>query len=179
MRLKNLKFYYSVGASILSVFLLAALALFMYGKIISLKANLFEIENQIGAFDLKQKNARDFKIFLETRSADFAVIDTAFVDENSLIKFIEDVEKVAKESRVTLKVTTSGRTSPNAKNPPEFSLSASGNFENTLQYLLLLENMPYELVFKRINLASQAVGGQQSGGIWRASYQLRLESFSF
>ncbi|MBI4136369.1 MAG: hypothetical protein HY481_02380 [Candidatus Vogelbacteria bacterium] len=102
---------------------------------------------------------------LETSAGYLAKVRAAFVSRESLIKFIEELEAVARESDVnlTLDEPVIGQTSLT------LSLKVDGSFVNLYRWLARLENLPYPLTFERINL--RAAAG------WSGDISLALDSF--
>ncbi len=104
---------------------------------------------------------------LAASAEDLTKVRSAFVSRQSLIKFIEELETVARESGVnlTLDEPVLGPTSLT------LSLKVGGSFINLYRWLGRLENLPYQLTFERINLKAGAGAG------WSGDLSLVLGSF--
>lgn len=102
---------------------------------------------------------------LETSAPDRAAIAAAFVTRSGLIKFIEELESVGRESGVDLTLSEPVIETQSLK----LSLDVRGQFSNLYRFLARLENLPYQLVFNQVNLTTTAG--------WRGELDLTLTSF--
>ena len=66
------------------------------------------------------------------------------------IKFIEKIEELADFANVVFKIQSVDL--PNNGNSPVFQLRGVGEFKQLFYYLELVENLPYQVVFKQVNL---------------------------
>jgi hypothetical protein len=111
------------------------------------------------------ESLRRFWGSLETQ---LAAVEGQFIDKDMTVDFIEEIESVARQTDVALKVT-------GAQDSPDIvvSFTGEGNFRNLLQFQLLLENLPHKLFFNKFSIYKKSVA---SGESWLIDAAVKLES---
>lgn len=154
-----------------------ALAALVFQKLTALKGELSAINKEIVMLDSKQRNIKSLKSALSELTDRPKRLDNLFIDEKSLVRFIEDLEALAKESGVELKVNSAVLPQTPEELGPTFEFSAAGEFKNLFKYQRLLETAPYQLVFEKIETAK--VLGVKKGPAWSVNYKLKVLSYLF
>lgn len=162
------------------IFLLASLiifaALLVFGMLLLrqlglLAQELSGIRAELLGLDLKLKNLKTFEKILAETEARRRSIERIFVSPRELADFIEDLEKVGRESRVELQVESAAINEVRGENP-SFRLKTEGDFESVFRSLFLTENLPYELAFSEVRL-------EKKESSWSGFYVLKLVSYEF
>ncbi len=101
-------------------------------------------------------------------------IDSIFLMEEDIVKFIETLEDLGKKTGILIKISSAeiGKGSEN----PKIRISANGSFQNIFHYILLLENMPNQIVFDNLNLVKKASDSEKKGE-WEADIEISIKSF--
>src|SRR3989344_809666 len=149
MIIKNSKLL--LPASIVFLITLALCLIFLYKILERFASESGETRERIAIFNSKLK---DLKIF-----------------EN----FIEDLEGVGRDSGVDVRVESANLAASPKDAGPSLHLEARGNFSSVFKYSLLLENLPYEIVFEKIDI--DKVVGEDAP--WRGDYIIKLLSYEF
>jgi len=102
---------------------------------------------------------------LDASAGDRARIAALFINRDSLINFIEELETAASESGVNYKL---GEPTIEAT-VLKLTLQISGSFPNIYRLLTRLENLPYRLRLEQIGLAGDVE--------WNGQVAIRLLSF--
>lgn len=102
---------------------------------------------------------------LDASATERARIAALFINRDSLINFIEELEAVARESGVDYKL---GEPTIEAT-VLKLTLQMSGSFPNVYRFLTRLENLPYRLRLEQVDLAGEAE--------WNGQVAIRLLSF--
>ncbi len=177
--MSGLKKYYSLIAALALVLALAIFGALLYSKISSLYRSLVLVKTEVAAVVNRGQGEHEAEAILKSRADDLKAIDYTFVSESSIINFIEKLEQIAKNSNVSLKVSAGNPVSLKDKIGPTFSLEASGDFQNIFRYLLLLENMPYEISFENASIVPKVPISKDLRVGAEASYQIRIKSYIF
>lgn len=119
--------------------------------------NLSELENIQSNYSLYNKA-------LEETQEERKDLDSFIVNKKSAADFISDIEKFAEHAGVQItKSVTLEKASPQAKDSfLHFSVRAKGDIDDVFYFMLLEENMPYKLRFKKFAIAMSDAGGNSS-----------------
>lgn len=101
-------------------------------------------------------------------------LDARFLTEDQTISFIEQIEKLAGHSGIELSPTSI------SKNPTagtlDLSVKVSGNYTNLMNYLELIENMPYNIITQKIKIkqsqSRESLKGKEPEWIGELSFSL-------
>lgn len=102
-------------------------------------------------------------------------IDSVFLKEEDMIKFIEILEGLGKKTGVFVKISSAeiGKGSDN----PRFRITTRGPFQNIFHYIVLLENLPNQIAFDNLNFIKKA-GGDEKNSEWESDIEISVISFS-
>lgn len=142
-----------------------------YQNISGAKERIGVLRGEATTAEAKQKNIRNLTKTLEDISDKKSEVDSVFVDEKSVVKFIEDLERLAKLSGVSLQILSASLPVNAAEGKPGFNLNLGGQFGGLFKFLALLENMNYQLKVETANF--QALGKKD----WGLQVNLRLLSY--
>lgn len=173
--MKKNNFTLSVIFVAVLIILPLALAGLVFQKLSALEGELSAVEKEIVLLDSKQRNIKSLKGALSGLGERSQRLDNLFIDEKSLVRFIEDLEALAKESGVELKVNSAVLPQVPEELGPTFEFSAAGEFKNLFKYQRLLEDAPYQLVFEKIETTK--VLGVKKGSAWSVNYKLKVISY--
>ncbi len=162
--------------SVLIVLPLAAGGLLLR-RLVTLGQELAWVRTEISVSESKQRNVKSLKNVLQEVSGRQERINDLFIDEKSLVRFIEDLEALAKESGVELKVDSAVLPQSPEEAGPTFEFTASGEFRNLFKYQRTLETSPYQLIFEKIETAKVSREGVKKGPGWSARYKLKVISY--
>lgn len=130
-----------------------------------------------------EKKLAGLKSAMDSLSAfkkESAVVESVFLSEDEMIRVIEGLESISVGSGVKLKINSvSADGAKNSK--PYFSFSVDGSFEQILQYLYSLENLPYLINITKASIVKRGVSiddDKESGpGGWQGIFNIELESY--
>lgn len=84
---------------------------------------------------------------LEKIQADQQLLSGVFLSASTTVPFLERVEETAKQTKVSLKINQA-----ETKTDLHLNLSVTGNFAAVNQFLIAVEQFPYALRLKRLDL---------------------------
>ncbi len=177
--MKKNNFIFSVIFVAVLILLPLALAGLVFKKLSAFQAELSTIEREIVLLDSKQRNIKSLKGVLSKLGERPQRLDNLFIDEKNLVRFIEDLEALAKESGVELKVNSAVLPQTPEEAGPTFEFSAAGEFRQLFKYQRLLETAPYQLVFEKIETTETSREGVKKGPAWSVNYKLKVLSYLF
>ena len=153
--------------------LLAGGGWYVYGSASRAHASAAGLARDIRAAEAKQEATRSIGTAFADIEADRAVIDAAFIDPKTLVRFIENLEGMAARAGVVLSIE-SASLPQTADGYPSFRLTASGSFSGIYRFVALLETMKYFIAFDRVHILKEPAAKQP----WSAAIQFQLLSFS-
>ncbi|MBI2023979.1 hypothetical protein HYT00_01120 [Candidatus Giovannonibacteria bacterium] len=145
---------------------------FLFNKIAYLDKSIAETNDKIFNFRAELINLKSWERFLDETGNERKILSSAFVNEKSLVHFIEDLEKSGRENGVEVEVHAVNL-AEGQNEPPSFRLESAGNFSSVYKYLISLETLPYEIVFRRV------FWDAESEGKWRGVYEINLVSYEY
>jgi len=162
-------------ASIILILNLAALAAWwgFYNEIKKRDKRVVILNQEISLADAKRKNIRNLEQTLQSISREKSEIDDAFVDDASVVRFIEDIEKLSVIADSELEINSASLPARSQDGGPEFGLNLKGSFGRLLKFLAMLEKVNY-----RLEIESARFGGDGKGS-WILQIKLRILSYKF
>lgn len=123
------------------------------------KTRLNEIKSNIKNAENDQKNAHQTETLLKSETERLERINQILIKHSNPLPFIENLEKLAKETKNNLSLDIEEGSSQ--ADELVFRITIQGSEKSALQYLKLLELLPYgtqikEVVFDRLNVSSEA-----------------------
>ncbi|MES3031495.1 MAG: hypothetical protein V4697_03740 [Patescibacteria group bacterium] len=123
---------------------------FLYSHIVGQAQNSAHAVRAVGLeTERKQQEGQILKIYEETQ-ADRTKIFESLVQEDEIVQFIEEVEKIGPASSTTLELSalTTGEGLIQAH------LNIKGSWSGVMRALTLIENVPYSITLKDLRLTS-------------------------
>ena len=151
--------------------LLSAGGWYVYASASRAHASAAGLAEAIRAAEAKQEAARTIGTAFADIEDDRATIDAAFIDPQTQVRFIEDLERMADRAGVALSIE-SASLPQSADGYPSFRLTASGSFSDVYRFLALLETMKFFIAFDGVQLKK---ADKQP---WSAAIQFQLLSFT-
>ena len=107
------------------------------------------------------------------------ILDSFFIDPNTVVIFLESLEELGRKTGVSVSIISVKEGEAEKKSdllsgtiaPLSVKLTADGSFKNVYNFLTLLENAPYEIVFDRIQLLKDEETG------WSGEFNIVLQSY--
>lgn len=124
--------------------------------------------------EAQRENLQSLEAFIGNIAADQERIAGVFVSEQTLVRLIERLERLAGEAGISLAIQEA-RLPKNADERLSIRFSTVGNFRDTMQYLLLIEHAPYQLQFTGVEI--QKNDTKEHNDEWNAHYQFNVLSF--
>jgi len=173
MIIKNSKLL--LPASIVFLITLALCLIFLYKILERFASESGETRERIAIFNSQLKDLKIFENYIADTKNERFLIEKTFINRDELVTFIEDLEGVGRDSGVDVRVESANLAASPKDAGPSLHLEARGNFSSVFKYSLLLENLPYEIVFEKIDI--DKVGGEDAP--WRGDYIIKLLSYEF
>lgn len=107
-------------------------------------------------------------------------LNAVFIEQKDVLNFIKEIEALAKESGVEMEFRSVDISKNDEGEKPVFQFKASGAFPDIFHYLVLLENVKYQVIFDNISFQEKGVVESSSGSdvMWEANFSLRLLSYN-
>ncbi|MCX6736375.1 MAG: type 4a pilus biogenesis protein PilO [Candidatus Parcubacteria bacterium] len=104
-----------------------------------------------------------------------ALLNEHLITPSQTLTFIEQIESLGKQSLADVQVTSVA--SPKKKGEPFLlEFTASGGFENIYRLFSLVEEMPYRVTIRKVNLLANPPSNELPSS-WRASFTIVLDSY--
>lgn len=170
--MKNIKnkFVVSIILVVSVNLLLFFVVVFLWNGISSKKKLVLDIKEQLVLYEKRIDHVNQLEQILEETEEARLKIEPLFVDEDSMVVFIEELESLADNVGVELEIKGVRFVGEDKK--PLFTLSANGSFENIYYFITLLENMTYIAEFSKVDIDKGS--GPDN---WASLLELKLLSF--
>ena len=134
------------------------------------KSNVDEANHRIKTIEKQIEESRSLESFLKEIEEDKKRIKSIFLTEDVVVNFIRDLEVLARNSGVVMKLTAIDIDNVQKLGGAHFRLSVNGRFSEVYRYLTLLENIEYQVSIKAAHL-------QESNDSWLGNFEIILNSF--
>lgn len=146
---------------------------FLYGQIKAKRDKIVALTGEALNADLKRKNIQGLDRSLNSIVQEKTKVEAAFAGEKELVRFIEDVERLAALSGITLEIKSASLPLDPKEKGPVFTLNIKGGFGQAFRFLTLLESANYEIIFEEARLNKSEEAG------WAGQVRLKLLSYKF
>ena len=133
-------------------------------------SKLSEIEAQIIELEGERKQTRSLERILEDRGRDLERINAFFVDRERPIKFIEELENLAKTTGNLIALGVDNPTSSGQDLP--FRITLDGSEASVSKYLKLFELLPYDIRIEDFSYQKITEGDKPAGVDTRLTLQI-------
>jgi len=127
-----------------------------------------ETLKELALIEAKIKNKGDLKLILPETKDEREKINSAFLNDQEVINFIEVLEDISEKSKSNLEISSIKK----ENDTRVFNIVISGPFKNVLQYIMLLENTPYQPDILRANMNID-----QEKELWNARLNIGINNF--
>lgn len=134
--------------------------------------SVFESKENLVSFEKRTSGLNEIRKELETNQEGFAIVESVFLDNDSLVDFIKELEYLAAQCGVEIKIRNVSFREGGQGDVPFFGLNLSGDFSSVYRYVFLLENSKYQVSVDRVNFQN-ADGGK----MWEANLDISILSF--
>ena len=144
--MKNIQKQKSIVAIAISFFLIIASIAgtwFLYREMRGIKTEIQTIRDGIALLEAENGAIRDFQTIRSRRADDIKRINNFFIEKDRPLDFIEAIESLGRITRSTLAIDAGGI--DKESDYFTFRLAIDGDPENTLNFLSLLEQIPYTI----------------------------------
>ena len=145
----------------------------LYNEIRNKDERIASIRQDIVLQEAKQKNIKQLDQTLGSIVPEKSKIDRVFADSGSIVKFIEDLEKLTVLSGAELEILSGAFPAKAEEGGPFFTLNVKGGFNRVFKFLSLLEKMSYQIRVEGARF------GSDEAGAWSSQIKLRMLSYKF
>ncbi len=170
MTISKKKFFISVSVVALANLVLVFAAVFLWSVIGAKKSSVSLVKRQLASYEKRIEQVNKLNDTLRIAEENYSKIKPMFINSNSMVDFIEDMESLAESAGVSLEIK--GVRFDEKQNKPVFTMALAGSFSDIYHYTVLLENTIYKVEFDGVD-----IGESSSGDIWREVLELKLLSF--
>lgn len=110
------------------------------------EANLEEIKSNVSIYEMDRAAIRLSEKIISEYGFSITRVNEFFIDDKRPINFIEDIQDLAKKTENSIELNL--REGSDQKGWIDFLIKIEGSEKNVLDYLTLLELMPYEIRIK-------------------------------
>ena len=167
--MKNKKFITTIVLVVLLNGAVLAGWLYLFSNLKKQNNFIKEERQKILVSDKKLENSNSLKALMNEIIEEKQKIDSAFLDKESIVNFIEDLESIAGKTGASIKI---GNINDNQeKKGLSFQFNLTGNFNQLFHYLILLEKLPYLINIERMDFKKLAPNE------WGADFEILVNSF--
>ncbi len=168
--MKNKKFITTIVLVVLLNGAVLAGWLYLFSNLKKQNNFIREERQKILVSDKKLENSSSLKILMDEIVDKKQKIDSAFLNKESVVNFIENLESIAGKTGASIKI---GNINIDNQEKKGLSLqfNLTGNFNQLFHYLILLENLPYLINIERMDFKKLAPNE------WGADFEISVNSF--
>ncbi len=160
-----------------SLIIVLILVLFMFEyflltKISDKKESFLKKQEELSFYWQSIENIKNIDKKLTLYKNEIEEIESVFLNETTIINFIERLEYLASKSALILELERVNVPGNQSGEKPIFDLTIKGDFSNIYQYINMLENDIYQLVFEKVFVKESLDFG------WEASLKIKLLSYT-
>jgi len=153
---------------------------FFYRMVNTNKEASLLVEEKWQTEEIRRNSVRSLASFLDGLTEERTLIDAHFVKGSDVVPFLDTVEELAKDVKVSAEIVSVNVSKDNSSLMIE--LKTAGTFEAIYKFILLLENSPYSLSFISAdikNLGTIDVPNTKTvkPPEWAATFQIKVLSF--
>ncbi|MFC1756854.1 hypothetical protein ACFLZC_01690 [Patescibacteria group bacterium] len=165
------KFIIGTGVVVIVNLAFVCLLSFLFVKIGKDLEVLENTKADLAFYNKRIANTNNIKMELQEVYDQRAIVESVFLEELTIVSFIERLEKLANISEIKL-VVRRADIKKNSTDKPIFDISTEGPFSNICNFVSLLEKDSYQVSFERLYLQKN-----ESATNWEGIMGLRLLSF--
>lgn len=168
--MKNKKFITTIVLVVLLNGAVLAGWLYLFSNLKKQNNFIKEERQKILVSDKKLENSNSLKTLMNEIIEEKQKIDSVFLDKESIINFIENLESIAGKTGASIKI---GNINDNQeKKGLSLQFNLTGNFNQLFHYLILLEKLPYLINIERMDFKKLAPNE------WGANFEILVNSFT-
>jgi hypothetical protein len=144
------------------------------------RSAVLEARRGIDIGERRLNNVRSLGALLKDIEKDTEKISATFLNSETIVKFIEELESINQKTGTNLLVRVINLPNQSETKAPYFEFQIRGSFRGLFQYLILLENVPYQITIDRVNLTrptAEELDKNEKIGNWRADFKVTLLSY--
>ncbi len=146
---------------------------YLYSLVAERRDGVNEARREMALVEKRADESRSLKKLMDGIKQEREKINAVFLDEDSVINFIELLEKTSGKAGVSLSLNS---ISVGGKGP-SFRFGLSGTFGEVYRYLGLVENMPQQIIFQKVDLRAKKNASGAPSGKWSAEVDIILTGF--
>ncbi|MCX6731873.1 MAG: hypothetical protein NTX55_02715 [Candidatus Parcubacteria bacterium] len=168
--MKNKKFITTIVLIVLLNGAVLAGWLYFFSNLKQQNNFIKEERQKILVSDKKLENSGSLKILMNEITGEKQKIDSAFLDKETIVNFIEKLESIAGKTGAAIKIGNINMDNQNEKGL-SLQFNITGNFNQLFHYLILLENLPYSINIEKMDFKKLAPNN------WEADFEIIVNSF--
>ena len=155
------KLFLTLLESLLAIVILGGAHFFVSGRILDLRAALFETQEKIHVREEERANVRILSLIFKERQSDFERMKKFFPDRKEPIEFIEYLEALGRIGGTSVSLTTDDARSK--QDALFFQLTTEGEEENVRRIIRAFDLLPYDVSVQEINLRREGTEKKANG----------------
>ncbi len=154
--------------------------LFVFFEIQKSQKSILEAQAEIYQADRRLSNVGPLGALLKDTEKDKEKIESAFLNSQNLVGFIEKLESLGRKTETDVAVKSIKLPDQSEIKEPHFEIQVRGSFRDLFQYIFLLENLPYQISFERINLIKPEASkeAKKTSKNWEADLEISILSYA-
>jgi hypothetical protein len=166
--------------SFLTLFAAVVAYVFMYKDAMIKAQEEASIKAEVSAAAKHTLEAENMKIMYNDTASDRALLPSFIVSVDNAVPFIDAVEAIGPATGVTLSISSlsSGTDNASSYGVVTATISAIGNWTNVMRAIQMVENMPYAISVKNLNMDVLSSDGSsdKSASHWTAALDISVLS---
>lgn len=138
------------------------------------------LTNELSMETRKKQESVSAETLIVSADPDLALIEEAIVPRDGDVAFIEMIEALARDNKLSVEIESLSIEPVDKKDGPivylVIRLKTKGGWDSTHTYLSLIESLPQEILVKNLGLSAEKdTSGEKEGDVYTGMWQSRLD----
>lgn len=168
-------------ALVLAILLLAALGAlmwFLYQKIVEVSAVIAGAETKIAFLEKKEREFSSAESGIRDYEKEIDFLESAFLNEGKFADFLRLLESLSKKTNVAFSAKSAKIPTAEGQEAA-LSFELLGNFSSIVNFIALLDKIPYAGFVESVSIAPKAEPGKKTSGMLTAKINYLIFNFDF
>lgn len=169
---------WALGLAILLLAALGVLAWFLYQKIAEVSAVIAEAETKIALLEKKEREFSTAESGVQDYEKEIELLESAFLNESKFVDFLRLLEDLSKKTGVAFSAKSAKIPAAQGQEAM-LSFEILGNFSSVINFMALLDKIPYAGLVESASIAPKAEPGKKATGMLTAKINYLIFNFDF
>lgn len=151
---------------------------FAFSNILKDNKYIALLRGDIETSERRLDNTRSLNTLLKNIENEKEKISSVFLNQKNVVKFVEELEFLSQKTGVDFTMKAINLPAKSESLKPSFQFQIKGSFRDLFHYLVLLEDLFYQIEFGNAQF-SEIPKDPKNPDLWQVDFELTLLSYSY